>query len=125
MARGLLSTHVLDIERGTPAAGVRVELYAVASSGARRLIADTRTNADGRTDAPLLAGAAMVAGSYELLFHLGEYFHARRREAGSVFFDQVPVRFEIRDLDYHYHVPVVAAPWSYSTYRGNPASKVS
>lgn len=125
MGRGLLSTHVLDIERGRPGAGVRVQLYRIGPDGTRTQLAETRTNEDGRTDAPLLAGAAMRPGTYELVFHLGEYFHARRRGSGAAFFDDVPVRFVISDLDYHYHVPIVAAPWSYSTYRGNPFSKVS
>lgn len=125
MGSGLLSTHVLDTERGTPGRGVRVELFRLSSSGVRERLVEATTNADGRTDGPLLAGDTLLAGTYELVFHLGEYFHATRRTGGDAFFDQVPVRFVVADLDYHYHVPIVAAPWSYSTYRGNPFSKVS
>ena len=123
---GLLSTHILDTMHGRPARGVRLELYAIAADGARTLITQTETNADGRTNAALLEGTSLRAGCYEIVFHLGDYF---RREGGPVadppFFNQVPVRFEIVDLDYHYHVPVIASPWTYSTYRGNPQSKVS
>jgi 5-hydroxyisourate hydrolase len=125
VAKGLLSTHVLDTEQGSPARGVRVELFRIDASGASERVAKAVTNADGRTDAALLSGDTMREGTYELVFHLGDYFHARQREAGQAFFDKVPVRFVIRDLDYHYHVPVVASPWAYCTYRGNPHSKVS
>jgi 5-hydroxyisourate hydrolase len=123
---GLLSTHVLDTMRGRPAPGVLLELYAVAPDGTRRLVTQAETNADGRTDAALLEGKNFHLGCYEIVFHLGAYF--RRQGAPVVeppFFDLVPIRFELTDPDYHYHVPVIASPWTYSTYRGNPASKVS
>ena len=123
---GLLSTHVLDTMHGRPAQGVVLELYALSAGGTRALITQTTTNADGRTDAALLEGAGFRPGCYEIVFHLGDYF---RRQGGPVadppFFDLVPIRFELVDADYHYHVPVIAAPWTYSTYRGNPASNVS
>ena len=116
---GRLSTHVLDTARGRPAAGLRVELAAL-DGGARRPLVDTRTNADGRTDAPLMAGEGFRTGSFELLFHVGEYF----REAGlpladPPFLDVVPVRFTVAEPDGHYHVPLLVSPWSYSTYRGS------
>ena len=123
---GLLSTHVLDTMRGQPARGVRLELYAVAANGTRTLVTQTETNADGRTDAALLKGASFQPGCYEIVFHLGDYFRRQGAQvANPPFFDLVPVRFELTDPDYHYHVPVIASPWTYSTYRGNPASKVS
>lgn len=104
---GRLTTHVLDSARGKPGAGIRVELYRL--EGERReLVADTRTNADGRTDAPLLEGAAFTAGAYELVFHVG-----------AAFFDAVPVRFKVADAAQHYHVPLLCSPWSYTTYRGS------
>jgi 5-hydroxyisourate hydrolase len=83
-------------------------------------VAGAVTNADGRTDAPLLAGEAMRVGTYEIAFHVGDYF----RGAGAVladppFLDVVPVRFSIADVDGHYHVPLLASPWAYSTYRGS------
>ncbi len=117
MAGGRLTTHVLDTMRGKPGAGIRIELNAIDAGGGPRRIADVVTNADGRTDAPLLAGDAMKAGRYELLFHIGAYF----RGAGGdpPFLDVVPVRFAIADPAAHYHVPLLASPWSYTTYRGS------
>ena len=116
---GRLTTHVLDIRRGRPAAGMRIELYRLdcGGSGARVRLRDVRTNADGRTDAPLLAGEALQAGVYELVFHAGDYFRAEAADAG--FLDEVPVRFRIADPSAHYHVPLLAAPGGYSTYRGS------
>jgi len=117
MAGGRLTTHVLDTMRGRPGAGIRIELSAIDASGASRGIVDAVTNADGRTDTPLLADDAMKAGHYELRFHIGEYF--RRSGADSPFLDVVPVRFAIADAAAHYHVPLLASPWSYTTYRGS------
>ncbi len=105
-----LSTHVLDLVRGCPAARMRIELLDEAGG----VLKDVRTNADGRTDAPLLAANEMRAGTYELRFHIGEYF----REAAG-FLDVVPVRFRIADAGQSYHVPLLCSPWAYSTYRGS------
>ncbi len=105
---GKLSTHVLDTAHGRPAAGLKIELW----SG-ETLLKSTVTNADGRTDAPLLAGSEMAAGEYEILFHVGEYFGTR------AFLDLVPVRFIISDPAAGYHVPLLCSPWAYSTYRGS------
>ena len=116
MAGGRLTTHVLDTMRGKPGAGIRIELYALEGVTALR-VADTVTNADGRTDAPLLAGGALKAGRYELLFHVGDYF--RRAGGDSPFLDVVPIRFAVADAAAHYHVPLLASPWSYTTYRGS------
>jgi 5-hydroxyisourate hydrolase len=108
-----LSTHVLDTTRGTPAANMQIELWSLNGS-ARQLLKTIRTNADGRTDAPLLAAAEMKTGEYELLFFVGDYFGT----AGTRFLDKVPVRFGITDDAASYHVPLLCSPWSYSTYRG-------
>ena len=105
---GKLSTHVLDTARGRPAAGLKIELW----SGTN-LLTTAVTNADGRTDAPLLAGPAMHPGEYELVFHVGEYFGTQE------FLDRVPVRFRIADPSATYHVPLLCSPWAYSTYRGS------
>ena len=113
--RGKLTTHVLDTARGVPAAGVLIELRR-----GTHLLKTTRTNADGRTDEPLLAGAALEAGSYELVFHVGDYFAAAGLADGErPFLDEVPVRFGVADAGAHYHVPLLVSPWSYSTYRGS------
>ncbi len=114
---GWLSTHVLDTMDGEPAAGVRVELYEIGAS-ARGLITQAVTNADGRTDQPLISGGPLRIGTYELLFFVGGYF-ARRTAADPPFLDVVPIRFSIAEPESHYHVPLLVTPWSYSTYRGS------
>jgi 2-oxo-4-hydroxy-4-carboxy-5-ureidoimidazoline decarboxylase len=116
---GRLSTHVLDTVAGRPAAGVRIELHEV-GAGAEALLAEAVTNADGRTDAPLLAGAPLRIGRYRLDFHVGAYFAARPVAAADPpFLDVVPIRFSIAEPEGHYHVPLLVSPWSYSTYRGS------
>jgi len=115
-----LTTHVLDTTSGRPAAGVEIELYEIAADGRRALIARTQTNADGRTDAPLIAAAQAHVGRFELVFHIGAYFAAKGETvADPPFLDTVPIRFAVADPSAHYHVPLVATPWSYSTYRGS------
>jgi 5-hydroxyisourate hydrolase len=117
---GQLTTHVLDLVRGKPAADLAVDLDVLESAGLWRSLKQVRTNADGRTDAPLLAGAAFRVGTYMLSFHVGGYFaRAGSADAAPPFFDLVPVRFTIADAEGHYHVPLLATPWSYSTYRGS------
>ncbi|MDB5658976.1 MAG: uraH [Cypionkella sp.] len=116
---GKLTTHVLDTAKGKPAAGVKVTLYRI--SGMSHLkIAETVTNADGRTDAPMLEGAALTAGVYELVFCAGEYLMATGQAAGDLLFlDEIPIRFGVADAEGHYHVPLLISPFAYSTYRGS------
>jgi 5-hydroxyisourate hydrolase len=117
---GRLSTHVLDTVAGGPAGGVRVELHRLDGAGGRIPLASVTTNADGRTDAPLLAGETMAAGLYELTFHVGAYFQlAMPALAQPPFLDIVPVRFRIADAQAHCHVPLLVSPHAYSTYRGS------
>ena len=119
MTGGRLTTHVLDTARGKPAAGVRIVLYRV-TGNAHRKIAETVTNADGRTDAPMLTGSAFIEGSYELIFFAGDYLRASGQAAGEVLFlDQIPIRFGVPDAGQHYHVPLLISPFAYSTYRGS------
>lgn len=116
---GRLSTHVLDNVSGKPAQGVKVLLYEVGAS-ARALLAETITNADGRTDQPLLAAGPLRIGSYELHFGVADYFaEARTAQADPPFLDIVPIRFSIAEPEGHYHVPLLVTPWSYATYRGS------
>jgi len=116
---GRLSTHVLDTHSGRPAAGVTIELFAISAEG-ERLIKRAVTNADGRTDALLLAGDAYAPGVYELRFHVGAYFRANGVTLPDPpFIDVAPVRFGMAGADGHYHVPLLCSPWSYSTYRGS------
>ena len=116
---GRLTTHVLDTMSGRPGAGLVIELFRIESE-ARRPLARLTTNADGRTAGPLLAGADLRRGTYELVFHVGGYFRARGVALGDpAFLDQVPVRFGIADPAGHYHVPLLVSPYGYSTYRGS------
>jgi 2-oxo-4-hydroxy-4-carboxy-5-ureidoimidazoline decarboxylase len=116
---GRLSTHVLDNVSGKPAMGVTVSLYEVGAS-ARALLIETVTNADGRTDQPLMAGGPLRIGSYELHFAVADYFAANgATQSDPPFLDVVPIRFSIAEPEGHYHVPLLVTPWSYSTYRGS------
>lgn len=116
---GRLSTHVLDTLNGKPAQGVKISLYEIGTS-ARGLLFETVTNADGRTDTPLMADAPLRIGTYEMQFHVGEYFKGQNATLSEpAFLDIVPVRFSIAEAEGHYHVPLLATPWSYSTYRGS------
>lgn len=115
---GRLTTHVLDTARGTPAAGMAIELYSLAAG--RSLIAAAVTNANGRTDQPMLEGASFKPGPYELVFAVSAYFRSAGIPMGEPpFLDHVPVRFTIADGAGHYHVPLLVSPWSYMTYRGS------
>jgi 5-hydroxyisourate hydrolase len=116
MAR--LSTHVLDVARGVAAAGVMIELH-ILDGGSRRRIVQATTNADGRTDVPLLAGDRLEPGVYELTFHAGDYYRRGGVAlADPAFLDEVVIRFGIADATGNYHVPLLLSPYGYSTYRG-------
>lgn len=114
--RGYLTTHVLDIARGCPAAGIGVSLFRL-EAGVGRLLAKAVTNADGRTDAPILPAESFAAGEYELVFHAGAYLGAQ--DTGPLFLSDIPIRFGIADATAHYHVPLLLSPYGYSTYRGS------
>ncbi|AOK29451.1 5-hydroxyisourate hydrolase [Burkholderia singularis] len=117
---GKLTTHVLDTAHGRPGAAIKIELHALDANGARRLVATALTNSDGRCDAPLVEGDALTAGTYELVFHAGDYFAALGVAlAEPRFVDVVVLRFGVADPGAHYHVPLLVSPWSYSTYRGS------
>ena len=116
---GRLTTHLLDTAAGCPAAGVRIDLFA-REGDSRRLLCSVVTNDDGRVDGPLLEGADMTAGRYELVFHAGAYLAGQ----GVVlpdppFLDEVVIAFGTADSQAHYHVPLLLSPYGYSTYRGS------
>lgn len=114
---GRLTTHVLDTAHGKPGAGVRIKLFSMA--GGRHQVASAVTNADGRTDQPLLHDETFQAGRYEIEFLVGEYFQGLGVETGDPpFLDEVIVRVSLA-AGGHYHVPLLVSPWSYSTYRGS------
>jgi 5-hydroxyisourate hydrolase len=110
-----LSTHVLDLTRGVPAAGMEIELWSLTESPTQLKV--VTTNPDGRTDAPLLEGDALRAGDYQLVFKIKDYFAARGVHA--TFFVYAAVFFRIEDASASYHVPLLVTPWSYHTYRGS------
>jgi len=115
---GFLTTHILDTAKGIPAAQVKIELYRLVGEN-RELLAAMITNRDGRTDEPILKAGEMVAGVYELIFHIGDYFAQPSGKQANSFIDIVPIRFGIDDESAHYHVPLLASPFSFSTYRGS------
>jgi len=116
--KGYLTTHVLDTARGAPASGLRVVLFKIEQND-RVQMADITTNADGRTDAPILPSDRFEAGVYELIFHAGDYLVAEFGvETKALFLDQIPIRFSMTE-DSHYHVPLLLSPFGYSTYRGS------
>jgi 5-hydroxyisourate hydrolase len=121
---GKLTTHVLNVAAGIPAAGMRIELRAAAATSSAVVdlppIAAAQTNSDGRCPAPLLEGAAFRVGRYTLTFHVAAYFRALGHELPEPpFLDEVVIAFGIADSRRDYHVPLLMSPWSYSTYRGS------
>lgn len=115
-----LSTHVLDLVRGCPARGMAVELVRRGQDDVWTSLVRTMTNADGRTDQPLLSGADLQSGTYILNFHVAAYFRGiEQPTANPPFLDIVPLRFTIAQSEESYHVPLLVTPWSYSTYRGS------
>lgn len=116
---GHLSTHVLDTAHGCPAAGMAVQLLKE-EGGQWRVLKSVTLNEDGRSGGPLLAAHEMAAGRYRLTFAVAAYFRARGVQLPEPpFIDVVPLDFGIADANGHYHVPLLASPWSYSTYRGS------
>ena len=119
MANGWLTTHVLDTARGVPAEGISITLYSVSGNSHKKLVTLV-TNADGRTDAPILPKEKFRTGQYELIFAAGEYLRKHGIGGGEpLFLDEIPIRFGISDEDSHYHVPLLLSPFGYSTYRGS------
>jgi 5-hydroxyisourate hydrolase len=120
---GRLTTHVLDAVQGRPAAGLAIEVYRIHQSDdgeSRERICMVRTNPNGRTDDPLLAGDALTYGIYEIVFDVGSYFAASGHANAAIpFLSKIPVRFGVADSEANYHVPLITTPWAYSTYRGS------
>ena len=116
---GYLTTQVLDTARGCPAEGLRIELFRIDGQGRTRL-GERITNADGRTDTQILPVAEFQTGTYELIFHAGDYLRATGQSGEEpLFLDEVPIRFGMADASAHYHVPLLLSPFGYSTYRGS------
>jgi 2-oxo-4-hydroxy-4-carboxy-5-ureidoimidazoline decarboxylase len=117
---GRLSTHVLDTHSGRPAAGIALELVELSDLGANRVVTRAITNADGRTDQPLIHGRPVPIGRYELTFSVSNYFAERGIALSDPpFLDRIPLRFSVSEPEGHLHVPLLVTPWSYATYRGS------
>ncbi|MGR3572183.1 hydroxyisourate hydrolase [Brevirhabdus sp.] len=116
---GYLTTHVLDTARGVPAAGMRIDLLHIDADTRRTPLRSMQTNADGRTDSPILPQDEFSPGSYELVFHAGDYMRDTGMTADAgVFLDLIPIRFVMNEAA-HFHVPLLLSPYGYSTYRGS------
>jgi 5-hydroxyisourate hydrolase len=116
-----ITTHVLDNLAGRPGAGMRID-FSVFEGGRWKLLKTLVTNADGRTDQPVLSPAEARAGQYELAFYVADFYapQAGRLPPDALFVDRVaPVRFSVADPQQHYHVPMLCTPWSCATYRGS------
>ena len=116
---GYLTTHVLDTARGCPAEALKIDLYRI-DGETRTHIRSLVTNDDGRTDSQILPVDEFATGTYELVFHAGDYLRASGQATDDILFiDQVPLRFGMSDASAHYHVPLLLSPFAYSTYRGS------
>lgn len=116
---GRITTHVLDTSMGRPAVGLGIELWRL-EEGHRVLLTTAAANADGRVDTPLLQGEDFCEGVYEIVFAAGDYFRRNGQVPDEILlFDRIPIRFTVRDASSHYHIPLLAAPGGYSTYRGS------
>ncbi len=113
-----LTTHVLDTAHGRPGQNIQISLYKIVDNNRQHLLS-TKTNNDGRCDAPLLAGDSMRPGDYQLLFSVGDYFRSLKDADADRFLKVVPIFFTVTDASANYHVPLLVSPWAYSTYRGS------
>ena len=109
-----LSTHLLDTTIGKPAAGIPVLLEQVAADGTTTTIGGGTTDADGRVGQ--LNPEPIPAGEYRLTFTTADYF---RSTHGTVFYPRVAVQILLPETRAHFHIPVLASTFSYSTYLGS------
>jgi 5-hydroxyisourate hydrolase len=113
--RPTISTHVLDLELGVPAAGVPVALFRLDDEGSPQLLAELETDGDGRISS--LLADDLAAGDYQLVFDVAAY--AASLESDAEFFDNMAVGFHVDDVSRSYHVPLLLSPFGLSTYRGS------
>ncbi len=112
-ARPTISTHVLDLAVGVPAAGVGIALFRLADDGTPELVSELQTDADGRIG-DLLDGGELTEGDYQLAFDIGGY-----ADDPDAFFQSAALALRITDVDRSYHVPLLLSPFGMSTYRGS------
>ncbi len=112
-ARPTISTHVLDLALGEPAAGVGVALFRLSSDGTPHLVGDMETDADGRIR-DLLGGDDLTEGDYQLAFDVGGY-----ADDPDAFFQSAALALRVTDATRSYHVPLLLSPYGMSTYRGS------
>jgi 5-hydroxyisourate hydrolase len=116
---GRLTTHVLDTARGSPASDLSIDLFRL-DGDVPVLMKTTKTNDDGRCDAPLLDGDALQKGRYQLVFMVAAYLRQSGDDLPEIpFLDDVVINFGINDPTQHYHVPLLLSAYGYSTYRGS------
>ena len=113
-----LTTHVLDTSKGRPAVNLKIELYKVINEQ-KKIIDTFITNNDGRINEPLISADNLEEITYELLFYVGDYLKKQNNKLQNIFLDQIPIRFSVKSIVEHYHVPLLLSPFGYSTYRGS------
>jgi 5-hydroxyisourate hydrolase len=118
---GRLTTHVIDIARGCGGGSITIDVLKLDEERGQYVkLVEAQTTKEGRTMVPLIPEGDLTAGTYELAFHIGRYFQDAGFALGAVpFFERAPVRFRISDPYERYHIPLLAAPWGYTTYRGS------
>jgi 5-hydroxyisourate hydrolase len=116
-----MTTHAIDMARGCGADGLVVDVLRVDEDGAVvKTVNQCCTTAEGRTSQWLVPAGELEAGLYELVFRLGDYFSNAGFGVGSApFFTMARIRLRVTDPQSHHHVPLLAAPWGYTTYRGS------
>jgi 5-hydroxyisourate hydrolase len=115
---GGISIHGVDVARGLPAEGLEVELHHLGSE--RTLVASGRLGSDGVLDHPSKLGHGITGGTYEALFHIGDWLRATGYPEDQLgFLDTVPFRFVVADVERHYHLPLKFTPWGIMLFRGS------
>ncbi|PYY89570.1 hydroxyisourate hydrolase [Pseudomonas sp. TKO26] len=110
-----LSVHVLNLENGLPSPGVKVTLEQHVGQEWKAL-SEGVTNEQGRISELFPTGQALTAGEYRVVFKTGDYFKQAKRDT---FFPEIPVIFEVKQTEQHYHIPLLLSPYGFSTYRGS------
>ena len=117
---GYLTTHILDTARGCPAEDIPIKLYRITSNCDYTLLGNGKTNSDGRLKKPILSGSDFQVGKYEIRFEVRNYLKRHFKiQFDKLFLEEIPIRFNIADQSEHYHVPLLLAPFGYTTYRGS------